>query len=94
MANNISISDRVDEMIETSISKITDLQADANTIYTNQINELEEFEGKTADAIRNCMEEEKKMAEALCATLTQFAESVRFAAGEFKILDETGASNM
>lgn len=95
MANNIHVNmESVASVVDTTISGVQEMQHEVNNAYTSLITLLSEASGEEADALSEQLETEKKLASALCNTLTKFSESIRFAASEFTELDATGASRM
>ena len=95
MADNISINfEELEYSIETTVSDISGVQTDINAIYGNLTSVFAESAGEEAEALRDQLAEENKLVQALSETLGQFAESIRFAAGELQNLDQTGAAHM
>lgn len=95
MANNININtSEVDAIIGSALNEITNVQSDINTVYENLISGFSESAGDEADALRDQLAAENKLVGALSDMLSQFSQSIQFAAGEFENLDQTGASKM
>lgn len=95
MAENISVNvAAVEAEIGEIVSAIEEAQGEVNDAYNSLIQAFSESAGEEADALREQQSAESTLVTALAETLNQFADSIRFAAGELENLDQTGAAHM
>lgn len=82
------------EVISSTLSVISDLQGEAESVYCDMASAFSESSGDEADALREQLEAEKYVVGELAETLGKFVSSIRFAADELANMDTTGAQYM
>lgn len=86
--------EEIESVISELISSLNCDLEDINSIYSRLAGSFIESAGEEADALRELQKAEKNLMETTKETLTKFGESIKFAAGEFKSMDSTGAAVM
>ena len=93
--NHIEINyEEISQVVSKLIGELETGQTEVSGHYSSLAGQFTESAGAEADALRSLQDTEKELMQELIQVLQKFGNSIRFAANEFRTLDQTGASKM
>lgn len=93
--NYIEINyEEISRVISKLIGELEAEQTEVSGHYSSLAGQFAESAGAEADALRNLQDTEKELMQELIQVLQKFGNSIQFAANEFRMMDQTGASKM